>query len=265
MIRTALLICSLFAFLTSLSCSTADDQELLVDPEEQIENPETPDGPEEPEDAEEEPEACADPADFLFEESQGLILVEFEKGAFETDSAWEFIEDEAASDGRYAVWTGANSFSNPGNGLITYQLDISNPGTYRFIWKSAVTEGDNGTESNDSWLRFADTADFYGEKNGSRVYPRGSGKTPNPEGASKDGWFKIYRSGNDLDFKWQARTSDNDAHDIYVVFEAPGTYLMEVSGRSRGHAIDQFVLYQENQYTQQEATSSTEFSRISCN
>ena len=31
--------------------------------------------------------------------------------------------------------------------------------------------------------------------------PSGTGKTPNPKGASKNGWFKIFRSGNNLDFK----------------------------------------------------------------
>ena len=67
-----------------------------------------------------------------------------------------------------------------------------------FLWKSSFRQGDNGTEHNDSWLRFPNASDFFGEKasNGSIVYPNGSGKEPNPEGSSSDGWFKIYRSGD---------------------------------------------------------------------
>ena len=128
-----------------------------------------------------------------------------------------------------------------------------------------MTEGDDPTEGNDSWLRFADAADFFGRKgNGDVVYPAGIGKSPTPEGASSDGWLKIYRSGTPLGFKWQARTSDNDAHDVFVTFERAGTYTMEVSGRSAGHAIDKFVLYQEDAYTEAAATALDAASVISC-
>ncbi len=106
--------------------------------------------------------------------------------------------------------------------------------------------GDNGTEHNDSWLRFPDADDFFGRKNdGSVVYPNGSGKTPNPNGSSSEGWFKIYRSGNNSAFKWQASTSDNDAHDIYLTFSNPGVYLIEVSPRSDFHGIDRLLLFEE--------------------
>jgi hypothetical protein len=207
---------------------------------------------------------CTDASSFVFQEANALLMVEFEDGAFEASSEWKFVEDNQVSGGTYAVWEGTDNFNTPGSGLVRFKLDIQNPGVYRFSWKTAVTMGDNGTEHNDSWLRFPDAADFYGEKNGSKVYPRDTGKTPNPNGSSKDGWFKVYRSGNDLGFKWQARTSDNDAHDIYVEFGSTGEYTMEVSGRSSAHAIDQFVLYQEAVYTKNEATAVTTFSEIYC-
>jgi len=207
---------------------------------------------------------CTDASSFVFQEANALLMVEFEDGAFEASSEWEFVEDNQVSGGTYAVWRGADNFNAPGSGLVTFTLNIQNPGVYRFSWTSSVTNGDNGTEHNDSWLRFPDATDFYGEKSGSRVYPGDTGKTPNPNGSSKDGWFKVYRSGNDLDFKWQARTSDNDAHDIYVEFTSSGVYSMEVSGRSSAHAIDQIVLYQEAVYTKNEATAVTTFSEIYC-
>ena len=201
----------------------------------------------------------------VYAETDGLLLVEFENADF--DEGWTLVRDKSNATGEgFMRWEGGNNFGNPGQGIATFQLQISTPGTYRFVWRSAVTEGDNPTEANDTWLRFADADDYFGEKgDGSLVYPNGTGKSPTPEGASKDGWFKVYRSGNPLDFKWQSRTSDNDAHDIYVTFESRGTYTMEVSGRSFGHAIDKFVMFLPDNYTFNEATEFTLFSEISCN
>jgi len=207
---------------------------------------------------------CSSNETKLFSESAGLLLVEAESEDF--GEGWKKISNtsNATGDG-YVRWEGEDQFNNPGEGLTVFNLNISTPGTYRFIWRSAVTEGDNPTEGNDSWLRFSDADDFFGEKNnGSIVYPGGSGKTPTPNGASKDGWFKIYRSGTPLDFKWQARTSDNDAHNVFVTFDNPGVYTMEVSGRSKGHAIDKFVLYIESMYSESEATESELYADVSC-
>ena len=208
---------------------------------------------------------CNNVANYVFTEKDGLINVEFENTVFSTN--WNLVTNTSNASGTgYVVWNGTQNLSTPGTGLAQYKLKVTNAGTYRFIWRSAVKEGTSGSDHNDTWLRFNDANDFYGKKssNNSIVYPNGTGKTPNPNGSSSNGWFKIYRSGNDLDFKWQASTSDNDAHDIYVVFTNPGTYTMEVSARSSGHAIDQFVLFKESDYTVQQATSSTVFSDITC-
>lgn len=178
---------------------------------------------------------------YVFEEEEGVILAEMENGVL-TD-AWqkEAAQPDALGEG-YLVWTGNQYLNAPGQGLIAFKLDIRRTGTYVFSWRSAVTLGNNGTEHNDTWLRFPDAAEFYGERNTGVVYPKGSGKSPNPNGSSAEGWFKIYRSGSDLGFKWQAYTSDHDPHLIYVRFDTPGTYTMEVSARSTGHAIDRFAL-----------------------
>ncbi len=87
--------------------------------------------------------------------------------------------------------------------------------------------------------------DFFAERDSSVVYSEGSGKTPNPEGGGADGWFKIYRSGKDLGFKWQGYTYDNNPHTVFVTFDSAGEYTMEVSARSSAHALDKFVLFRE--------------------
>ena len=60
----------------------------------------------------------------------------------------------------------SNYYSNPGNQLLSYQIKINHPGTYRFIWHNKVGKGTDPTEHNDDWLSIPDAADFYGEKNG---------------------------------------------------------------------------------------------------
>ncbi|MGF1557553.1 MAG: hypothetical protein ACFCUL_00510 [Flavobacteriaceae bacterium] len=207
---------------------------------------------------------CNNAADFVFNEKDGLVLVEFEKTNFSGNWKLKNAGNQHTGEG-YLVWEGAQYFNTPGNGILTYNIKIENPGTYQFMWHTAITLGNDGTEHNDTWLRFDDADDYYGVKvNGtSVVYPAGRGKSPNPKGASSDGWFKVYRSGN-LDYKWQALTSDHDAHAIFVEFDSPGTYLMEVSARSTGHAIDKFVLFRTNMNAGS-ATGSQTFSVISCN
>lgn len=208
---------------------------------------------------------CAEGQTIIYNEADSILVAEFEYATF--GDGWELITDVTDATGNgYMRWSGSDRFSSPGTGVATFQINITNPGTYRFIWRSAVTEGTNSTESNDTWLRFHDTDDFYGMKNnGSIVYPGGSGKSPNPNGASSNGWFKVYRSGTPLTFKWQSSTSDNDAHNIFVQFDNPGTYTMEISGRSHGHAIDRFILYNPDAYSQNEATAVGTVSAMTCN
>lgn len=175
-------------------------------------------------------------------QNNGLLAFELEDLSY--GSGWQ---PEATSTGfsgaGYLRWSGNNNFANPGQGLIQITLDIQVSGKYRIQWHSKVGHGTNSTESNDSWLRCPDATDFYGEKNsGSRVYPHGSGKTPTPNGAGKDGWFKVYSSGT-TDWTWNSYTSDNDAHAIFAEFEEAGEYLMLISGRSKDHLLDRVVVY----------------------
>jgi hypothetical protein len=202
--------------------------------------------------------SCSNPADFIYNEENGIVLVEFENTIF--GDSWS---KQSSSGVDYLVWQGDQYFNQPGNGLLTYNIKINNPGTYRFHWYNAIMIGSDGTEHNDSWLRFNDADDFYGQKGNSVVYPRDTGKSPNPAGSSKDGWFKIYRSGG-TEFKWSTRTSDHNAHEIYLRFDSAGVYKMEVSARSSGHAIDKFILFKDN-WSEADATNAKNFSTVTCN
>ncbi|MEK6152726.1 hypothetical protein WIW50_05680 [Flavobacteriaceae bacterium 3-367] len=252
-------ICMFLCF--ALSCSNSD----MEDPNDVQDSQEDPtnDGNGSGGNEESEPNTCTDPGSFIFGEKDGLVSVEFENADFPGD--WELKTEEDGFSGEgYMVWSGTQYLGQPGNGLAQFRIQIENPGTYQFLWKSAVTIGNSGSDHNDTWLRFGDADDFFAQNGNSIVYPKGSGKTPHPAGATSDGWFKIYRSGNDLGFKWQARTFDNNAHNIFVTFDAPGIYTMEISARSSGHAVDTFVLFKEPIEQSAAISESNQPSAITC-
>ena len=193
-----------------------------------------------------------------FLEENGLVIVEAESGTL--DPTWALTTTGGAT----GIIAGSNHFGSQNGGTIPYQITISTPGVYRFNWRNFYS-GSNATEENDNWLKFPNNNGvwFFGYKGspGSEaaliaelegaqnniVFPVGSGResaATTPEGSSSNGYFKIYRSGGASEvYDWQAFTSDNDAHNIYVRFENAGTFTMEISERSAGHAIDRIALY----------------------
>jgi len=185
------------------------------------------------------------PCDGEVEEANGLVIIEAEDFDISA-TAWQRKSIKTQYTGiSYLEWLGNDFFNNPGNGVISVKIKITKTGKYRFQWRNRVGFGNSGTEHNDSWLKFPDVPaeDFYGEKpGGERTYPRGSGLTPNPEGAGGLGWFKIY--ANSLDWNFNATTGDNaDGRPVYVEFDTPGIYTLEIAGRSKNHLIDRIVLH----------------------
>ena len=65
--------------------------------------------------------------------------------------------------------------------------------------------------------------------------------------------MKIYSSGT-TNWTWSARTSDHDAHEVYVTFDTAGVYTLEISGRSKYHALDRIVLFKDEAYSVNQAT-----------
>ena len=176
-----------------------------------------------------------------YQETSGMVVIEIESAI--NYGEWEVDTIRAGYTGdNYLHYKGLNFYNSPGNSPLTFKVAIEKSGKYRFQWHSLIAVGDSNTDHNDSWLRFKDASDFYGQKNDHKVYPRGVGKTPNPEGSSKDGWLKIYQNNRE-GWTWKTRTNDNDPYEIFVEFDTVGIYTLEVSGRSTGHAIDRIVLY----------------------
>ncbi|WP_167960951.1 PKD domain-containing protein, partial [Saonia flava] len=195
-----------------------------------------------------------------FIEENGLVVIEAE--SVDT-SGWDITN----LDGATGIIANNNNFNNINGSTIPYEITITEAGVYRFNWRSFYS-GIDPTEENDNWLRFPNNddvwffaidgsvgnpgteADIITNLQGAQseiVFPIGSSRvTPatTPDGNGADGFFKVYRSGGSSEtYDWQARTFDNDNHEIFVWFVNPGTYTMEVSERSLGHAIDRMVLY----------------------
>ena len=192
-----------------------------------------------------------------FQEVNGIAVVEAENGT--RPSAWpRETSVSGATGGAYMAYRGSNSFSTPSSAVARYTVRINSTGTYRFVWRNRIgiiASHNANTEHNDSWLRIPGAANFYAQRGSSRIFPRGSGKSPNPEGASANGYFKVYT--NTMGWNWATNTSDNDPHQIFVTFSSPGVYTIEIAGRSKGHFIDRFVLFKPNQYSLAQAQSTT--------
>jgi len=191
-----------------------------------------------------------------FEENGGIAVIELESVS-SLSNGWRIESSvSGASGNRFLAWRGNDSFNTPGNGTINYKVRINTAGTYRFVWRNRIGIIANSkptTEHNDAWLRIPDADNFFARRSGSTIFPGGSGKTPNPNGASSGGWFKVYT--NTIDWNWTTNTSDNDPHQIFATFNSPGVYTIQISGRSKGHFIDRMVLFQENKVSLSSATS----------
>jgi len=175
---------------------------------------------------------------------------------------------QTTSGGAIGIIGNSNHFGSPtAGGEANYSINVTEPGVYRVIWRS-FHSGPIGSEENDSWLKFDNNANvwFFGIKGntGSEqniidnvtgtdpasaniVFPKGSGREgvgTTPEGSGANGFFKIYKSsGGSETYIWQAFTSDNDPHNVYVYFVNPGEYSFTIAERSAGHAIDKIALY----------------------
>ncbi len=193
-----------------------------------------------------------------FEEQNGIAVIEAE-AVNSLSSGWRRESGASGFTGSgFLAWRGSDSFNTPGNGTIQFKVRINTPGRYRFVWRNRIgiiASSRPTTEHNDAWLKIPDASLFFAQQGSSIIYPGGSGRTPNPQGASSGGWFKVYTST--IDWNWTTNTSDRDPHQVFADFNSAGTYTIEISGRSNGHFIDRIVLYNVNQVSFSTATNTS--------
>jgi PKD repeat protein len=209
------------------------------------------------------------------QEEGGLVIIEAEAANW---AGWDITNAEGVD----GILANTDSFGSISGTTIPYEVTISNPGVYRFVWRGSKGEGASDA-ANDAWLRFPNNADvwFFGQDPGSVgteaamisnlngaqnnvVFPKGSsregeGETPHTGQVSVNGFLKVYRGSSvtGTNYKWYASANDT-GQSIYVYFVNAGTYTMEVSERSAGHAIDKMALYKVDgtAYTDTELTNA---------
>ena len=162
-------------------------------------------------------------AQTVFNEQDGRLFVEVE--SVPADPDWHLAKEFADYRGNgHLEWTGSNNnnVSSAGDGTLTYHFTINTPGNYEFRWRSYIGEGTNGTEANDSWVRFPTGSNVDGEQ-------------------PLFGWTKAFMNTVG-DWTWRTVTVDHVGELIRQHFTA-GEHTVEISGRSRGHVIDRFVLF----------------------
>ena len=192
-----------------------------------------------------------------YQDNSGLVVMEAEN--LPLVSGWSTQTGVSGFTGSgYINNTDAEYFGTPGNNMISTQIQINKAGTYRVQWRTRIGSGSSFTDNNDTWLRFNDADEFFAATNTAGttgiIYPNGSGQSPNPNGAGSANWFKIYM--NTLNnWTWYTATSDNDPHWVFVTFDTPGIYTMEISARSLDHLIDRVVLY-DSSHTEASATNT---------
>lgn len=179
-----------------------------------------------------------------FETRSGIAVLELNNPV---PSGFRSESISGATSGTAATYRGSNNFRSPGN-VTTYKLKVNSTGTYRVQWRnkiSIITTGPHpaNTEHNDSWLKI-NGSDFFGQSGSSKVYPKGSNKTPIVNGDSANGFMKIFTSS--VNWSWTTRTNDGGGHDIFVTFNNTGVYNVQVGGRSQGHTLDRIVLYKSS-------------------
>ncbi|AWB65660.1 hypothetical protein C2869_04055 [Saccharobesus litoralis] len=194
-----------------------------------------------------------------FKEKDGLLVVEMESTNY--PAGWHLKTGDFATGNQYLEWNGGNFFATPHTnpttaGYIDVDIKITNPGTYRFIWRSVIGHGTNFTEHNDGWIRI-EANNFFGykQKDNSTVCPReqlasnACVETIPVHGGSGQGFIKLYRGGGPADYwTWISNVSDNNAHSLYATFDNPGEYKLTIAGRSKYYGIDRFVLFRDSAF-----------------
>jgi len=106
----------------------------------------------------------------------------------------------------YLRWVGGNQFANPGQGILTYTLKVTTPGTYQMRLRN-LHDNPDPTVENDCWARM--------------------------DGGS---WIKIYSPNTSPDWNWGSFFDPGNVLTSYVL--SAGTHTFQISGRSNNFRID---------------------------
>lgn len=167
--------------------------------------------------------------DGVFIENNGLVIMEIESAPLSDE--WVFSTSIPGYTGSgYYEWEpddGSNTIISPGKGKLTYNIQITKTGTYRFLYRTAAP---HPTEHNDAWIRFQDNP-VEARTDAGDVIDLG-----------QNTWFKVYQGLGGDNWNHAAHTQDGP-HQVYAIIDTPGTYRLQVSARSTQFKMDRLSLY----------------------
>jgi len=163
-------------------------------------------------------------------QTEPTILMEVE--TIPIIEGWGYAADALKHSGLgYLEWKTEGQGINPGKGLLKYTFEITEAGNYQFLLRSKIKDPTNRMETpdpdgNDIWVKFNGGNDVYKQK-----------KLGND-------WNKIMILGHPEGWTWNTNGDGGKTHPITPVcrYFEKGTYSVELSGRSQGHAIDKIAL-----------------------
>lgn len=162
----------------------------------------------------------------VFYEQEEMVIIEAESVPEEGD--WKLKTAHAGYTGNgYYEWTGPDHFFAGGEGILRYDFMINAPGLYQFQLRSFNPDNDH-TEHNDVWLKFP----------GQQVL------LENHETIPADEWVKVFHY---ITQSWTWLTITEGGYKVFVYFDQPGRYTVELSGRSSKFAIDRMALHKDQE------------------
>lgn len=149
-----------------------------------------------------------------YQESGGIVVLEVESAPL----AGSWVKETSVSGytgSGYYRWNGADQFGSPGTGVLSYSINIVNPGDYNLRIRNHHNHPDPTLE-NDCFTKM--------------------------DGGS---WIKTYSSTANQ-WTWHTRHEQGATHSDPKYTLGAGTHTFQISGRSRNFRIDRVHLYLGN-------------------
>ena len=206
--------------------------------------------------------------DGVYEEQNGLLVIEMESGNLPANSNWQLgaepDPDQPGETINYLFWDGPESFANLSNALITYRIRINTPGTYRLLVRGRIGMGEERDRHNDFWMNI-EADDYFAERRASGqvisvLGPESNCNTIPERGCADsarngDEFMKIFMNvtptngtGEERDWRFvsNANTEGVPAHLlIKATFNEAGDYSINIDARSSYYFMDKMVFFMD--------------------
>jgi len=166
-------------------------------------------------------------------EAGGIVAVQVE--AAPAIGGWQSRTTNVGYSGTAYYHNGSANTNTPGSDILEYPFVIAGTGIYQVQVRHRIDEGASNTDANDSFLRLVDSA-------GKQLEP-----VPNQNVVTGAGWYKFYMNTLNA-WTWQLSNKDHDPKSLAYALAAKQIYKVQISRRSKGHAVDSIVLWDRGRH-----------------